>query len=337
MSNQVRVDRRPWALLALFVVTLGSPARAGLYNPLDYPSQGVLKPSVSGIYTIGTYPGGLTLSDGLTTYYGVGGVFDFDSVQLGKGDTIGYALDVIRPATGIVLLSRGDAAVGSISADYMGYTASNPGPGVGQPGQQGFGDRFFHYSGSGGGGYGTPGAQGYTVDLILPSGNHRYIPGGAGGPAYGNQTDTVTWGSAGANGLSGGLGGSGGGSMVITALGQVSIYGLLSANGLSGTGSGEGSAGGGSGGGILVAGQGVSLYGGITALGGGSGPGRGGGGRVSIWTGDGGFSGSPSAIQAGVVTFSVVPEPAAGALMAIGLLTALCAAGLLKRPDAGTP
>jgi hypothetical protein len=173
-----------------------------------------------------------------------------------------------------VLGNAGIEADGAIRVDGRGY-GSEAGPGAG---------RGSYYSPSGAG-YGGPGGRG--TDVV---GGHL-----AGGSIYGSATLPVDLGSGGGvAGVSGALGGSGGGAIQLSVAGNLVVDGQISANGADG-------AGGGSGGSILLnvgklAGTGV-----IRANGGGSGRGcgSGGGGRIAIFSGMNEFTGTTT-LTAGI-------------------------------------
>ena len=117
-----------------------------------------------------------------------------------------------------------------ISADGQGYVGG-VGPGVGNP------DDYMH-AGSGGGYGGQGGNSGGSSQ-----------GGGIGGLTYGSSTMPIELGSGG-----GSAGGSGGGNIRLNVSGTLTLNGVISANGNSGTNTpcGPGAGGGGSGGSILV-------------------------------------------------------------------------------------
>ena len=212
------------------------------------------------------------------------------------------------------------------------------GPGVG-PGGGGGGTTNGGFEAGGGGGFGGPGGAG---SFSGPPGTS----GATGGRPYGDLALSLAGGSGGggAGGKGGGGGGGGGGAVEIGALGGITIGGSgILANG--GSSAGIVFASGGSGGGIFLHGNSVELLSVLSAKGGGGGlfgGSGGGGGRVLIQVGPGGFtddgvidvSGGPGGLPSeppsrgnaggdGVISITVVPEPASLVLLGIGLLGVL--------------
>ena len=360
------------AVAVAMTVAVGGPtARGGPLNPLDFTSLGAF-PSAVGTYLINTTgtpkltgPGGTVLATGVVSD-GVA-VFDFDSISVVSGESI--------TGTGslpVALLSRGAIAVNGV-INVSGGPAFAPGSGaVSSGGGQGGYDSYYPgypydhlelFGGSGGGGGGGFGGAGKSVSFALPP----YIPplfasGGAGGSGYGSLLVQLQGGGSGGSGFIPGIpayGGGGGGAIELGAIGNISVSGLILANGVYGSGYGAGGGGGGS---ILLHGDGVTLTG-LLAAGGGSGGlgggisigmasitvgggGGGGGGRVVIDPGSCGFadiggkinvsggagSSSNNGGTAGVLM--IVPEPASIVLLALAVPIV---APALRRPRPPTP
>jgi hypothetical protein len=126
------------------------------------------------------------------------------------------------------------------------------------------------------------------------------VPGGSGGPAYGDITKQLVGGSAGGPAYLGlflsGPGGGGGGAIEIGSVGSLTVTGTILANGgFSAQFPPPTGVGAGSGGAILLHGNSIELGGTLSALGGLSGPsgggtaaggtaagGAGGGGRIAV-------------------------------------------------------
>jgi hypothetical protein len=137
-------------------------------------------------------------------------------------------------------------------------------------------------------GYGYPGGQGTGVGRI-EGGAPNFPCGGAGhgglggasvgnislgGNAYDTETSPTLMGSGGGSNQGISIGGAGGGVISVTATGLLQIDGIISANGLNGSGPGGG---GGSGGSIKIS-AGTLAGGGVIGANGGSGAGSVGGG-----------------------------------------------------------
>ena len=166
----------------------------------------------------------------------------------------GLAINVSGPIT----VQKG----GAISADGLG---APPGGGA-APGHS-INDNLFRPCG--GGGYGGYGASSPSNSLAT------------GGATYGTQTAPSASGSGGGSLTPYSIGGAGGGAIQINCLGVVvQVDGIISANGLNGSGTGGGGGSGGSlyiNGGTLVGAGSISANGGSGAMGVGGG---GGGGRI---------------------------------------------------------
>ena len=167
---------------------------------------------------------------------------------------------------------------GSIIANGKGY-----GPGAGTGAGHSFNDNL--YWPCGGGSYGGPGGYGSSTNAT-------------GGATYGSQSAPSGFGSGGGS-ANISVGGSGGGAISIATKGIVQVDGIISANGLNGSGTGGG---GGSGGTITING-GTLLGSGIISANGGSGAnsygGGGGGGRIWINPSASIFAGTISAYGGG--------------------------------------
>ena len=263
-------------LATLFSGTRSTNAQ--VFNPAAYPSRGVL--SVGGQ--------GFTIDTDALTYNGIPGgilvgnvaVFDFDSISIGSGAAV-----AVTGSHPLALLSRGAfvlAQGATVYANAGGYGSGN-GPGAGPSG-------VFTYGPGGGGGFGGPGAAG----------------AGNGGAAYGDLLVKLEGGSGGGIGTgsrdhttqvyyAGGAGGAGGGAIEISAVGAITISGVINARGNGGQAGQFGfttqgaNGGGGAGGGILLAGASVTLTdSGVLSASPGSGGYQsfdgGGGGRITIQT-----------------------------------------------------
>ena len=161
---------------------------------------------------------------------------------------------------------------GMLSVNGQGYIPAT-GPGRGDSGT--------HYGG--GAGYGGAGGQSYN-----DTGN-----GAAGGTVYGDPNYPRSYGSGGGTGYQS-IGGAGGGAVQLTVKGRLIVDGIISADGLDGTGSiylSQGG-GGGSGGSVHMV-VGILTGGGMISANGGWGHfptgnqstcGGGGGGRIAIYT-----------------------------------------------------
>lgn len=172
----------------------------------------------------------------------------------------------LGPPNGIdtlVLTVQGNAVIasdGHIEANGRGFLP-NQGPGAG--GSAGAS------SGGGGAGHGGAGGNGINVN-------------GVGGPTYGSPTFPITLGSGGGTGASA-LGGAGGGAIRINVIGELTVDGVLAADGVT---TSTGSGGGGSGGSVWIDCETLSGAGTISANGGtgNSSGGEGGGGRVAVYS-----------------------------------------------------
>ncbi|MBX3317888.1 MAG: immunoglobulin domain-containing protein [Phycisphaeraceae bacterium] len=165
----------------------------------------------------------------------------------------------------LALTVLGNATVASgglIFADGRGF-GSEAGPGVGASG-----------SDPGGGGHGGAGANG--------------LGGWLGGSTYGSFATPVTMGSGGGRDTNnfGATGGNGGGVVRVVVLGTLTVDGIITANGTTGTGATDAS--GGAGGSIIISAGILNGAGLITANGGASlrNGGSGGGGRVAVYACD---------------------------------------------------
>jgi len=163
----------------------------------------------------------------------------------------------------------------SLSADGKGYPAGlGPGAGTAEP-----------WTGGSGAGYGGKGGIG--------------IGQRTSGPTYGSAKAPIDLGSGGAAGIVGN-GGSGGGAIKLVISENLTVNGVLSANGQDAPGS-QSQAGGGSGGSVYVIAKNFSGTGAITASGGNGGPwgsgygGGGGGGRIAIYYQASNFTGEVEA------------------------------------------
>jgi hypothetical protein len=178
-------------------------------------------------------------------------------------------------AAGLNLTVTGNVAVangGSINANGNGY-ASGMGSGAGATSTGSFAD-------GSGAGYGGNGGNSASNAI--------------GGVCYGSVSQPASLGSGGGASYAG-SGGNGGGLIQIVAGGNVSLDGMILANGADATNS---RAGGGSGGSVWISAASVSGSGGITANGGAGEPirgGGGGGGRIAILCATNNFSGTITA------------------------------------------
>ena len=159
---------------------------------------------------------------------------------------------------------------GLIDANGCGYVGRTNGLTGQGPGGGGFAT-----TSGGGGGYGGTGGT-----------SSHYSPGGS---AYGSPSAPVQPGSGGAGGTTGTAplvpGGNGGGAIFIQATNQVSVYGIIRANGMTPGGTGAPRNGGGSGGGIYITCQTLVGSGNIQANAGNgynNEAGGGGGGRIAV-------------------------------------------------------
>ncbi|MBM3882369.1 MAG: hypothetical protein FJ387_22045 [Verrucomicrobia bacterium] len=158
---------------------------------------------------------------------------------------------------------------GRLSADGVGYAGTaNQGNGPGG----GTGSRA-DTAGGGGGGHGGPGGA--------PQSSF------SGGTTYGDPEQPLDLGSAGGAGYAG-VGGAGGGAIRLLVSGQLTLDGVLSANGANGAVHGYGASGGGAGGSLWITAARLAGVGQISAAGG-VGPvvneqdgGGGGGGRIAL-------------------------------------------------------
>ncbi len=168
--------------------------------------------------------------------------------------------ELIINVSGPITVQKG----GAISADGLGATA-----GTGAAPGHGINDNLFRPCG--GGGYGGYGASSPSNGLAT------------GGATYGTQTAPSAFGSGGGSLTPYSVGGAGGGAIQINCQGVVvQVDGIISANGLNGSGTGGGGGAGGSlyiNGGTLVGAGSITANGGSGANGLGGG---GGGGRIQI-------------------------------------------------------
>jgi hypothetical protein len=163
-------------------------------------------------------------------------------------------------------------AGGAIYGDGKGYPPGSSAPGSGAHSPD---------YGGGGGGYGGPGGTG-QIDT----------PGGA---AYGSRIHPTEPGSCGGNGWQS-EGGAGGGPLDLSVDGTLTVNGIISADGLPGTGDGYG--GGGAGGSIWIKTEILTGSGTIHANGGSGATygGGGGGGRIAFDYADNAFTGTAVAL-----------------------------------------
>lgn len=245
------------------------------------------------------------------------GVFNFGTVNIPGGVTVTFNKN--ERNTGVTILATGDVTIdGAITLNGSGgnYIIGGAGGaggfdggvggvvngsgrrGQGPGGGSGAGARTCCAEAAGcggGGGFAGGGAGGYSWD--------SNSPGGAGGPAYGNERilpligGSGGGGGGGSNSYVGGAGGGGGGAIVVASSGTITVNGTISANGGGGA-NGEseafwwgwqgghfrgGGGGGGAGGSIRLVANTIRGNGGITANGGGGGRGwdnNGGGGSA---------------------------------------------------------
>ena len=225
----------------------------------------------------------------------------FSNVRIGSGGKLiplGFtSLVALEVASGGVIQSGsqipvdlvilGDVTVevgGLIVADELGYgPGEGPGAGDGDPGG---GESLV----GGGGGYGGAGDTG-----LYSWHSTRYTM--AGGPVYGSVTEPLDFGSGGGHEANGG--GVGGGAIALSIVGQLTVDGVISADGENGSTWGGG---GGSGGSVYIRAGSLSGDGDIHANGGTghtnhtSTGGGGGGGRIAVYCGDYTFIGSITAV-----------------------------------------
>ena len=301
-KQNVTVDTLAGQVILAHAPLFGPPGSGGTdHGGADWtPSNGS---AISGVHrNIGTF----TIPSGSTVYV-----------------TLGQPLEVYAQAVSIVgtLNAKGKGYSGgaaSATCYVCGGDGQGPGGGDGAYLNPTCGWNSGNYAGAGGG-YGGKG--GWSDDGLA-----------VGGPTYGSATSaSIEMGSGGGGstgyfdwaGYPGTCGGNGGGSVLLYALGNLTISGAVNANG------GEtcsipysfcSTGGGGSGGGILLHGDKVTISGSVTANGGdtygGSGNwkgGPGGGGRVKIFYGTLNKTGTVSANR-GYPTSHCGPAPESGTI-----------------------
>lgn len=197
-------------------------ARAGsMLSPSDFTSLGTFRGD--SFYQINTTDLTFQRADGQLLYQGVlcdgMAVFAFDEFVLETGAYIQAFGD--RP---LVLLSTSDIRIsGSISSRAHASMDHTGDGGIGM-------------GSGGGGGHGGAGGQGGPVWLD----DGVELPGGSGGIAHGDVWNQLIGGSAGGESI----GGGGGGTLELGALGRILVNGFISVDGDEGIIAGGGGAGG---------------------------------------------------------------------------------------------
>lgn len=231
---------------------------------------------------LGTSGGGLILRQRARLTQASLQQLQFASLQLQPGSVMTHSANGSARTAILNLKVTGDAdlqAGSAVTLDSLGYSGGLGGgcspttPGYG-PGA-GLGGAIGNYNGGGGAGHGGVGGKGNGGG------------GGSGGAINGSPTNPVDLGSGGGGGEGncggGGYGGSGGGVLLLSVGGNLTINGTISANGQAGQ-IGVTGGGGGAGGTINLSAASMAGSGVLQANGGNTGAGGGGGagGRIAI-------------------------------------------------------
>lgn len=328
---------RPLGVLGFLIGTgmswgcLEGQARGGMFDPAAFASLGAFPDGVTA-YEANTDDATIRRSDGTgPVWQGVvasgSAVFTFDTIDLLAGASIRAV-----GTRSIALLSQGDVRLAEGSLLSVAAELVNGGPGgFGLGVGPGAGGSSFG-AGAGGGHGGAGGEGGYHVTF-----DGWVYDGGIGGEPHGDAGAGLIGGGSG----SGWIPGGGGGALELSALGEIFVGGLVTADGADGTFVG----GGGAGGMIRMLANRIELASGRTVL-----SARGGDGSESVFLGRDGFYadgggggggrvllrahelaiGSDSIDVAGgsgygnggrgVTTLVVMPEPATWVSCAVGMI-----------------
>ncbi|WP_321365275.1 hypothetical protein [uncultured Desulfuromusa sp.] len=360
-------------MLGLLISLVPSQVLAAFSSGSD-GSDGALMVSIDG-ETTSVSVGGVVVGSALPL--DEDGVFHFTTVTVESGATLTFINNEAN--TPVTMLATGDVnIVGTISVDGKngsGRDGGQPGPGGytggmgGQPkyaGKRGYGPggggvgarlatSYIGITGIGaGGGFGSVGSNGYSFPDY----------GGAGGQVYGNVRCFPLMGGSGGGGGSattgyaGGGGGGGAGALLIAADGDLTLTGLIRANGGSGAyglyydSSGNdyygGGGGGGAGGAIRLLANSILGTGRLQAIGGTGGRGgaststarggTGGQGRISLESASGTISQSLIALEP-VPATSIITDlypadlPTLNIISIGGKAVPSSSRGLLDSPD----
>ena len=191
---------------------------------------------------------------------------------------------IVGPNSPFNINARMIRIAGTLNGNGAGYLGGAPGTNGSGPGGGQVSSGNLGSFGAGGASYGGLGGNGGGAGSATPS------TVGQPGVVYGSfNTDSIEMGSGGGGSASGGAGGAGGAGITLNG-DEVTITGVINANGSNGAQAVlNGAGGGGSGGGIKINGYSVIFNGTLNANGGngeagGYGSGGGGGGRIKIFS-----------------------------------------------------
>ncbi len=233
---------------------------------------GVTEIKPGGFLSVNAVGGGaLTVDGGGTLQQTSTQTFSFATVQVQAGGLVTHAPNVSSRTAVVDLAVSGNmtvAAGGSVVVDGLGYAGGS------SPGQTGFGPGGGASNGNHSGAGGGHGGNGGASDT-----------GGGNGSAYDSVTNPLDLGSGGAVSSQSNFGGAGGGCVILSVGGTLTVDGLVSAAGSVSQGYGGFGGGAGAGGTVNVSAVNLAGSGQISVMGGNgssSGGAGGGGGRIAV-------------------------------------------------------